>query len=162
MPAYSPARRIMIEHQIDPVEFAELVTIKPAKLSRYITGERSLDDGAHAAIIMKYGDPGIVLSATIKDARRAYLNTHPIDSSSETRQRKAASPPKAKPAASTRRSSKRAWRYKPAEPDADWDGVLYEWDEWKRLFPEYLNKTGVDETGRIWGSFPTEPDYLGE
>lgn len=149
----------MIEHGINSDEFAELVGIPRRKVSRYITGERSLSDGAHALIILQHGDAGRLLSRTIRDARDSYLDTHPIDTESPYRQRRSASVIKTKPQRRRRSSSSLdcvAWL-----ADPEWDGKLYEWSEWKRLFPEHLDKTGVDETGRILDTFPTEPCFLG-
>lgn len=162
MPPMTPARRVMLEHQIERAELATIIRVPVAKLSRYITGERSMSDEAHKAICAEYGMRGYELSSVIIEARKTYVATHPFDK--KTRVRKAAAPKQrtAPKASAPKPATPRRSTCAPGQPDKDWDGKLYAWDEWKRLFPEHLNKTGVDETGRILDTFPTEPCFLGE
>lgn len=52
------------------------------------------------------------------------------------------------------------WKPAARAADADWDGVLYPIDEWKRLFGAPGSSQGV--SGRVEGFFPSEPCFMGE
>ena len=52
------------------------------------------------------------------------------------------------------------WKPAARAADADWDGVLYKIDEWKRLFGQPGSSQGV--SGRVEGFFPSEPCFIGE
>lgn len=153
-----PVRRILRDNEIDPIEFASIIQIQPSVLNKYVNGERGLTAERHYLIIERYGAIGCELSSALSDARDKYVATHPIDK--KKRQRYAVkSEPVTKPMPSepTRRRGDA-----PNPVDKNWDGKLYTFAEWRSRWGYLLETDGTDATGRIWGYFASEPDFLGE
>ncbi len=141
----SPARQILMDRNIDPEEISVLVGCGRDKLSRYMTGERRITQGARHRIIARYGPSIQILLNAIDQARIDMEDRNPWDKELGRRRRRIDTV-----------------RHEAQEPplvsihvfDDGTDDCMYTIAEWRERFG--APGSHVDVHGRQFGAYATE------
>jgi len=141
----SPARQILMDRNIDPEEISVLVGCGRDKLSRYMTGERRITQGARHRIIARYGPSIQILLNAIDQARIDMEDRNPWDKELGRRQRRVDI---------VRREAQEPPLVSTHVFDIEPDDCTHTISEWRERFGS--PGTHVDIHGRQFGAYVTE------